>query len=208
MEVCRKNLDWPILAHMHSLWRQFSITLASLSFHSILMNCGLLYALWLWKPRFIFNWDDFQRKIRPLETVARKEFLVSEVLRSNKLRIHLWNALKISRTKFLTENLTRNCKNFCEKGHWWSISYLLTWAQSSRDLEFFWLLVVCLSICMSIHPTLKPCVCILFTFSSCLPEPLSQFQPILHKSSCGKKGCKFFSKMKNRALFQGTIIMK
>ena len=20
--------------------------------------------------------------------------------------------------KFLTENLTRNCKNFCEKGHW------------------------------------------------------------------------------------------
>ena len=47
-----------------------------------------------------------------------EEFLVSEILRLNKLRIRLLKARKISRTKFLTENLTRNCKNFCEKGHW------------------------------------------------------------------------------------------
>ena len=70
-----------------------------------------------WKPQFIFNWDNFQRKIMPFETVAREEFLVSEILRLNKLRIGLWKARKIPRTKFLTENFTRNCKNFCEKGH-------------------------------------------------------------------------------------------
>ena len=64
------------------------------------------------------GWDNFQRKIRPFETVAREEFLVSEILRLNKLRIRLWKARKISRTKFLTENLTRKSKNFCEKGHW------------------------------------------------------------------------------------------
>ena len=55
--------------------------------------------------------------MRPFETVAREEFLVSEILRLNKLRIRLWKERKISRTKSLTENLTRYCKNFCEKGH-------------------------------------------------------------------------------------------
>ena len=59
------------------------------------------------------NLSSFSIGIRPFETVVREEFLVSKILRLNKLRIRLWKARKISRTKFLTENLTRNCKNFC-----------------------------------------------------------------------------------------------
>ena len=64
------------------------------------------YAFRLWKPRFMI----FKRKTGPFVTVARKDFLVSEITRLNMLRIRLWKAREISCTKFLSYNLTRNRK--------------------------------------------------------------------------------------------------
>ena len=54
----------------------------------------------MWKPRFMINFDDLSRKIRPFELVARVEFLVCEILRFDMLRLRLWKARKISSTKF------------------------------------------------------------------------------------------------------------
>ena len=59
MEVCRKNLDRPIFAHVLIVTSVFKHSCTCFSFISlVLMMCGLYYALRLWKPsiHFQFRW--------------------------------------------------------------------------------------------------------------------------------------------------------
>ena len=57
----------------------------------------------------------------------------------------------------------------------------------------------------SVHPSVCPSVCKLFTFSSSSPEPLGQFQPNLAQSILRWRGFKFVH-MKGPVLFKGEII--
>ena len=89
MEICRKNLDWPFL---------HTCSDCDISFQALLHHTDFTDIDDLWS---VICFPNVKTSVH-FETIARVEFLVSEILRLDMLRIRLWKARKISRTKFLS----------------------------------------------------------------------------------------------------------